>query len=87
MSGGGNLISTLLDPFGIFTPTESFEAPEVEVGAPPAPSRKQDTGAMVRTGTEALERTQNQRTSGGTSRKTGISALGRLGRGSGLGGF
>lgn len=87
MSGGGGILSPITELLFGKAKDPEFEAPKVEAPAPPAPSRKQDTGALVRTGTDALERSQNQRVTATSSGKTGVSALGRLGRGSGLGRF
>lgn len=59
--------------------------PKAEVPAPPAPVRRDDTGASIILGTDAVK---NQRVSGSSRAKllnAGSSdALGGLGRGSGL---
>lgn len=85
MSGGGGIISGLIGAVGsLFGNNDSYDTPAVEVAAVPAPSRKQDTGAIVRTGADAAERVKNKRVSGSSSSKTSISSLGSLGAGSGL---
>lgn len=82
MSGDSGLLGGITSL--LFGKAPSVDIPEVEVPAPAAPSRKQDTGALVRTGTDAAERVKNQRVSGTSSASRTISSLGSLGKGSGL---
>lgn len=88
MSSGG-ILSPITDI--LFGKAESPSMPDIPdpvVPAAPAPSRKQDTGAIVKTGADAAEDIRNQRASGkrstaSSSRTT--STLGTLGRRSSLG--
>ena len=77
MCGGGFL--------GLSPKAETAKAvkmPKVEAPAPPAPSRKQDTGAVIAIGSdEAYDAERRRRMGGGSSRKAG-STLGTLGSGS-----
>lgn len=88
MGGGGGIIGSILNPvtdllFGRPEQPEMPKIPEVETPAAPAPSRKQDTGAIVKTGADAAQDVKNQRVSGRTSGSSGSStarSLGTLGR-------
>jgi hypothetical protein len=84
MSGSGGILGGITSLLFGKAPSPSFKAPAVEAPAPAAPSRKVDTGAMVRTGTDAAERVKNQRVGVTSSSSRTLSALGSLGRGSGL---
>lgn len=76
MCGGGFL--------GLSPKAETAKAvkmPKVEAPAPPAPSRKQDTGAVIAIGSDADYDAERRRRMGASSRKAG-SSLGTLGLGS-----
>lgn len=83
MSGDGGLSFTkILDPLGLFTKDKApeMDIPKIEAPAPPAPSRKQDTGAMVKVGDTGGNDRLSGGGTGGVRRKSG-SSLGNLGRG------
>jgi hypothetical protein len=78
--GGGGLLGTLSGL--LFGKPKAPEMPKIEAPAPPAPSRKTDTGAIVRIGdtSTATDRLSGNATGTGVQRRTG-SVLGNLGRG------
>jgi len=80
--GGGISLTKVLDPLGLFTKDKApeMEIPKVEAPAPPAPSRKQDTGAIVKVGDRGAADRLSGNGTGGVRRKSG-SSLGNLGRG------
>lgn len=85
MGKGGGILSPITDLlFGRPEQPKVPEIPEPAVPAAPAPSRKQDTGAIVKTGADAANDIRNQRVSGRTSGSSsrGARSLGTLGRSS-----
>lgn len=86
MSGGGGILSPITDIlFGRPEQPEMPKIPDPVVPAAPAPSRKQDTGAIVKTGADSANDIRNQRVSGGRSGSRGSRvsrSLGTLGRSS-----
>lgn len=86
MSGGGGILSPITDLlFGRPEQPDMPTIPEPAVPAAPAPSRKQDTGAIVKTGADSAADIRNQRVSGGRSSSSSSRSartLGTLGRSS-----
>lgn len=85
MGGGGGLLSPITDVlFGRPKQPDMPSIPEPATPAAPAPSRKQDTGAIVKTGADAANDIRNQRVSGRSSGSSsrGARSLGTLGRSS-----
>lgn len=82
MGGGGGILSPITDL--LFGRPEQPKMPEIPAPAAPAPSRKQGTGAVVKTGADAANDIRNQRVSGraGGSSSRGVRSLGTLGRSS-----
>lgn len=84
MGGGGGILSPITDLlFGRPEQPEMPKIPDPVVPAAPAPSRKQDTGAVVKTGADAAQDVKNQRVSGrsgGSARSSTAGSLGTLGR-------
>lgn len=86
--GGGGILGGILNPitdvlFGRVEQPDMPDIPDPVTPAAPAPSRKQDTGAIVKTGADAAENIKNQRVSGRTSGSSSSSAarsLGTLGK-------
>lgn len=88
MGGNDGLLGSILNPvtdllFGRPEQPEMPDIPDPVTPAAPAPGRKQDTGAVVKTGADAAQDVKNQRVSGtssGSSRSGTSSSLGTLGR-------
>lgn len=84
MGGGGGILSPITDLlFGRPEQPEMPKIPDPVVPAAPAPSRKQDTGAVVKTGADAAADVKNRRVSGsssGSGRSSAANSLGTLGR-------
>lgn len=82
--GGGGILGPITDLlFGRPEQPEMPKIPDPVTPAAPAPSRKQDTGALVKTGADAAQDIKNQRVSGrstGSSRSSAARSLGTLGR-------
>lgn len=77
---GGGSVSKILDPLGLFEKPAAVEMPAAEIPAAPAPTRKQDTGAIVKLGDVSLDNRLGGGGTGTSNRRAG-SSLGNLGRG------
>lgn len=83
MGGGGGILSPITDTlFGKSKAPEATPIPDPVAPAPPAPSRKVDTGAIVKVGNAST----NDRLSGrgSSTRRSASAGLSGLGRGSGI---
>jgi hypothetical protein len=83
--GGGGFLSPVTDV--LFGKAKEPAAPQVDIPepmapAPPAPSRKVDTGAIVRVGQSGASDRLSGRSTGSSRRSA--STLSGLGRGSGI---
>ena len=77
MGGVGELISDTL-----FGRPEQPDIPEAKAPAPPAPSRREDTGAKIVVGADAVKDARvSGRKSSKSSTKSGGDVLGNLGSG------
>ena len=78
--GGGGIIGGISSLLFGKPENNAPEMPKVEAPAPPAPSRKQDTGAIVKVGDSGSTDRLSGNGTGGVRRKSG-SSLGNLGSG------